>query len=146
MRPSALPCATLLCVCRCSVMALLATFAGCGGSGESSNTTPPPNGSFELSVSTNSISVIAGQQSGTTITVTPVNGFSGTVSLAVSTLPNGVSGSFSVNPIAVGQSAELVLQTQPSTSQQSVSFQSQALRGRFQRIRALLSLSWRQPP
>jgi hypothetical protein len=137
MRPSALPCATLLCVCRCSVMALLATFAGCGGSGESSNTTPPPNGSFELSVSTNSISVIAGQQSGTTITVTPVNGFSGTVSLAVSTLPNGVSGSFSVNPIAVGQSAELVLQTQPSTSQQSVSFQITGTAGSLSKNQSL---------
>jgi len=134
MRPSALPCASLLFVCRCSVIALLATFAGCGGS---SNTTPPPGGSFELSLSANSVSVIAGQQSGLTVSVTPVNGFSGTVSLTISGLPNGVSGSFSPNPVAVGQAANLVLQAQPTAAAQNANLQVTGIAGSLSKNQSL---------
>jgi hypothetical protein len=55
--------------------------------------------SFNLSASPTALSVARGATGGeSTITITPVNGFSGKVSLAVSGLPTGVTASFSVNP------------------------------------------------
>ncbi len=59
---------------------------------------------FALSASPGSVSIIQGTSAGSTITVTPQNGFSGGVSLSASGLPSGVSALFSVNP-ATGMSA-----------------------------------------
>jgi subtilase family serine protease len=55
--------------------------------------------SFSLSVSPKTVAIAQGGASGTSvITVNPVNGFSGNVTLAASGLPNGVTASFSPNP------------------------------------------------
>jgi FG-GAP repeat/Abnormal spindle-like microcephaly-assoc'd, ASPM-SPD-2-Hydin len=53
---------------------------------------------FTLSASPNPLSVIQGGQSTSTITITPVNGFSGSVSFAASGLPSGVTATFTPNP------------------------------------------------
>lgn len=50
---------------------------------------------FSLSASPTSVSVTQGGTGSSTITVSPLNGFTGTVSLAVSALPTGVTASFS---------------------------------------------------
>jgi hypothetical protein len=60
----------------------------------SSSATP----SYALSASPSSLSVAQGGQGTSTITITPENGFSGSVSLSVSGLPNGVTAVFSPNP------------------------------------------------
>jgi subtilase family serine protease len=55
--------------------------------------------SFTLAASPSSVSIAKGGASGTsTITITPVNGFSGSVTLSNSTLPKGVTAQFSPNP------------------------------------------------
>jgi len=61
--------------------------------------TPPP-GSFTLSASPNSLSVAKGSNNSATITVTPQNGFIGSVSLSVSGLPAGVTASFNPSSTA----------------------------------------------
>src|SRR5467141_2951965 len=58
--------------------------------------TAAPN--YTLSASPTSLSITQGSGGTATVTVTPLNGFSGSVSLSVSGLPSGVSASFSPNP------------------------------------------------
>jgi len=50
---------------------------------------------YSLSASPSSVSVTQGATAGSTITVTPSNGFTGTVALSASGLPSGVTASFS---------------------------------------------------
>jgi hypothetical protein len=55
--------------------------------------------SFTLSATPNALSIAKGGASGTsTVTITPAGGFSGSVTLAASGLPKGVTASFSPNP------------------------------------------------
>ena len=108
-------------VCYASFVVLLQACSGCGGSSNVPPVTTQP--SFTLSISTDSVSVIAGQQSQVTVSVTPLNGFTGTVSLMVSGIPTGVNASFSVNPVAVGQTSDLGIQAQQTLSPQSANLQ-----------------------
>jgi subtilase family serine protease len=54
--------------------------------------------SFTLSASPSSLSITQGSSGTSTITVTDVDGFSGSVTLAASGLPSGVTASFGTNP------------------------------------------------
>src|SRR5258708_5017477 len=63
-------------------------FAGCGA-------TPPD---YTLSASPASVAVTQGGSGTSTITVNPTNGFTGSVTLAASGLPAGVTASFATNP------------------------------------------------
>jgi subtilase family serine protease len=66
------------------------------------------NPSFTLSASPSSVSIAQGGAAGTsTITITPKNGFSGSVSLAASGLPSGVTASF--NPTSATTTSTLSL-------------------------------------
>jgi len=57
------------------------------------------NPDFSLSASPGSVTIAQGGPSGaTTITVTPINGFSGSVSLSASGVPSGVTATFGTNP------------------------------------------------
>jgi len=58
--------------------------------------TPAPD--FALTASPSGVSIVQGTSGGGTITVTPLNGFSGSVSLSASGLPSGVAASFGTNP------------------------------------------------
>ncbi len=62
-------------------------FNNCSGS---------PN--YSLSANPNTLTVTQGSSGTSTITVNPVNGFSGSVTLAASGLPNGVTAGFGTNP------------------------------------------------
>jgi hypothetical protein len=53
---------------------------------------------YTLSASPNSLNVAQGNQGTSTITITPENGFSGSVSLSASGLPSGVTAAFNPNP------------------------------------------------
>jgi hypothetical protein len=71
---------------------------------------------FTLSASGSPQTVTAGNSATYTATVSPVNGFTGSVSLTVSGLPSGASGSFSPNPVTGGSgSSTLTVTTSPST-------------------------------
>ena len=54
--------------------------------------------SFTLSASPSSLTVTQGSSGSSTITVTDVNGFTGSVTLAASGLPSGVTAAFGTNP------------------------------------------------
>jgi hypothetical protein len=54
--------------------------------------------SFTLSASPNSLNVAQGSQGTSTITITPENGFNGSVSFSASGLPSGVTAAFNPNP------------------------------------------------
>jgi hypothetical protein len=62
-------------------------FTGCGASPD-----------FSLSASPTSLSITQGSSGSSTITVNPLNGFTGSVSLSASGLPAGVTASFGTNP------------------------------------------------
>jgi hypothetical protein len=64
------------------------TFPGCG------SVTPD----FSLTASPNSVTITQGGNGTSTITVVPVNGFSGSVTLSATGLPSGVTAGFSPNP------------------------------------------------
>ena len=64
-------------------------FSTCGG-------TATPD--FSLSASPASLTVTQGTSGNSTITVTPLNGFTGSVSLSASGLPAGVTAAFGTNP------------------------------------------------
>ncbi|HVS88234.1 MAG TPA: protease pro-enzyme activation domain-containing protein [Candidatus Acidoferrum sp.] len=53
---------------------------------------------FTLSASPSSLTIAPGAKGTSTITITPQNGFNGSVSLSASGLPSGVTASFSTNP------------------------------------------------
>ena len=62
---------------------------------------------FSLSASPGTVTVTQGAASGSTITVSPVNGFSGSVTLSASGLPSGVTAGFSINPATTSSTLTL---------------------------------------
>ena len=83
-----------------------ATSNGPAGSGQpwtSQGACGGQSASFTLSDSPGSLSIAQGASGTSTVTVNPANGFSGSVTLAASGLPSGVTASFGTNP-ATGSS------------------------------------------
>ena len=79
------------------------TITGTSGSLSASTTitlsvTSTASASFTLSDSPSSLSIAQGKSGTSTITVNPANGFTGSVTLAASGLPSGVTASFGTNP------------------------------------------------
>ena len=64
-------------------------FPSCGGGGS-------PD--FSLSANPTSLSVAQGSSGTSTITINPIDGFTGSVNLSASGLPTGVTAGFSPNP------------------------------------------------
>ncbi|HSZ00388.1 MAG TPA: S53 family peptidase [Terriglobales bacterium] len=88
----------------CGTYSAIANYDLCTGWG-SPNTTGLINllagsstPSFTLSASPSSLSVTQGSSGSSTISVTDVNGFTGSVTLAASGLPSGVTAAFGTNP------------------------------------------------
>ncbi len=77
---------------------------------------PPPNSAnFSLSASPSAISLTAGSNGTTTITVTATGGFTGNVSLGATGLPMGATASFSPSSIATSGSSTMTLSTSSTT-------------------------------
>jgi hypothetical protein len=75
--------------------------------------TPPPN--FTMSAAPTAVSVAQGSNSTSTITVNPTNGYTGAVSLAItSTLPTGVTAAF--NPTSTSTTSILTLTASSSAT------------------------------
>jgi hypothetical protein len=74
----------------------------------------PPQPDFSVAATSNSLQVTAGGSATDTITIAALNGFAGTVSLAVPGLPSGASGNFS--PASVSTSGSSVLTISTTTS------------------------------
>ncbi len=115
-------CPRFLCV-SCEILGLslvLLGLSGCGSSSSGGQTGPP---SYTLTASTlNPSSVTAGNASTSTITVTPVNGYAGSVSLSCGSISGGAAAptcAFSMSPIAIAGTASgsstLTVSTSSST-------------------------------
>jgi hypothetical protein len=66
-----------------------------------------PAGNYALSASPNVLTIGQGSQGTSSITIAPLNGFSGAVSLSASGLPSGVTASF--NPVSTTSTSTLTL-------------------------------------
>jgi hypothetical protein len=113
-------------------IAATALLTGCGGSSSSSSTPPPPPaGDFSISVSATSVSAVGGMTSApVTVSITGSNGFSGTVSVALTGLPTGVVGSpSSPLSIAAGASAQVTFTVPANASTGSSSLTLQGTSG-----------------
>ncbi len=81
---------------------------------------PAPVPDFSLSTSSNSLRVARGHSVTSTITVNPLNGFTGLVTLSASGLPNGVTASFSTNPTTGSSTLTLKAGTTAGTGSTTV--------------------------
>ena len=87
-----------------SVVCFAVILTGCGGGSGGDNQSP----SFTLSASPSSVTIAQGRQATSTITITPANGFSGSVTFSQpSGLPSGVTAAF--NPSTATTSSTLTL-------------------------------------
>ncbi len=86
-----------------SVFSLALILSGCGGVSTHSNQTP----SFTLSASPSSVNITQVSNGTSTLTITPQNGFSGSVALSASGLPSGVTASFNPNPATTASTLTL---------------------------------------
>ena len=101
---------------------LLASF-GCGGGSSSVQTLPPPppppaQPDFSIGFSANSLNLQQGATSSAiTLSVNPLNGFTGSVQVTLSGLPAGViSNPFSPFSVAAGSSIPVLLSAAPNTA------------------------------
>jgi endo-1,4-beta-xylanase len=88
----------------------------CAGSCSGSSGSP----SFTLSPSSASVSVTQGSSATDTIELQDVNGFSGSVELAVSGLPSGVTASFGTNPTTGNSTLTLAASSSAATGSSTV--------------------------
>jgi hypothetical protein len=95
-----------------TLSSLLMTLS-CGGGGAQSNVHAPPP-SFVLSSSPGAVTLQQTASGSVTIKVVPANGFSGSVNLAASGLPTGVTATFS--PASTTLNSTLSLTVSPSAS------------------------------
>jgi subtilase family serine protease len=92
------------------------TITGTASTGTHTNTVtlvinPVAVPNFTISVSPSSRSIKRGRSTTYTVTITPSGGFTGTVSLSVSGIPSGDSGSFSPSTITTSGSSTLTVNT-----------------------------------
>ncbi|HET7105557.1 MAG TPA: IPT/TIG domain-containing protein [Candidatus Acidoferrum sp.] len=114
---------------------LIAAFAifltGCGGGGGGGTQPPPPRPDFTIVLSTGSVSIQQGSSSApVSASVTGVNGFSGSVQVALSGIPSGVTS----NPpspfsISAGQSASVIIGASPNAATGQFALSAQATSG-----------------
>ena len=101
------------CAANCADFALDAVDLATGGAA--------PN--FSLSASPNAISVAQGSSGRSTITITPSNGFEGSVTLSALNLPEGVTALFTPNPATTSSSLSLSATATATTGRVPVTIQ-----------------------
>jgi len=75
---------------------------------------------FSLSANPSSLTVAQGNSGTSTITVTPVNGFNGSVNLTASGLPNGVTAQFNPNPTTTTSTLTLTVSATAATGTSTI--------------------------
>jgi hypothetical protein len=73
------------------VFAFMLLSWGCGSGGSGTTPPPPPSPDFSIQTSSQSLTVAAGGSTNVQVSITPMNGFSSTVSVAILGLPAGVT-------------------------------------------------------
>src|SRR5208282_1020292 len=104
----------------------------CGGWGSPNgaafiNALAPTGPNFVLSANPDSVTVTQGGQATTTITITPQDGFSGSVTLSAENLPNGVTANFNPNPAT--NTSTLTLTATPTATAGTVTVTIQGVSG-----------------
>jgi len=89
-------------------------FPGCGSGGT-------PN--FYLSANPNSLSIAQGSTGSSTITVNPINGFTGSVTLSAQNVPSGVTATFATNPTTSTSSLTFNVSSTAATGTSTVTIQ-----------------------
>src|SRR5439155_1298688 len=79
------------------------------------NTSGPPAPAYTLSASPSSVTVTQGSTGTSTITVSPLNGFTGSVNLSTSILPSGVTVAFNPNPTTTTSTLTLAASSTATT-------------------------------
>src|SRR5205809_789546 len=79
------------------------------------NTSGAPAPTYTLSASPSSVTVTQGSTGSSTITVSPLNGFTGSVTLSASGLPSGVTAAFSPNPTTTTSTLTLAASSTAAT-------------------------------
>jgi hypothetical protein len=121
---------TITAASRAAVGTSTVTVTGTSGTVYATTTvslTVKPAPSFALGVSPASLSVMQGTTGSSTVTVTPLNGFTGAVSLAISGLPPGVTASFS--PVSASSTSKLTLSASASATVTTVTATIKGLAG-----------------
>lgn len=99
---------------------------GCGGGSDVSVSPPPPpppsQPSFTLNVSPSTVSIVAAGESRATISIQPLNNFSGQVTLGVQNLPASIAAVFTLPAIVPSQSSEIVLRAASDAASQTIVF------------------------
>jgi hypothetical protein len=98
---------------------------------------------YSLSASPSSVTLVQGASATSTITVTPQNGFSGSVSLSASGLPGGVTASF--NPSSTTSTSTLTLSASSTASTGTVTVTITGTSGSLTRT-TTISLTVNAPP
>jgi hypothetical protein len=88
-----------------------------------------PQPDFSIGIAPPSQTVTAGNSTSYTVTITPQNGFSGTVNLGVGVLPSGASGSFNPPSITGSGSSTLTINTASNTTNGSFSISATGTSG-----------------
>ena len=101
------------------VIALLFSwFLACCGTVSKQHSGGTPD--FSLSASPSSLTITQGSNGSSTITVTPQNSFTGTVTLVASGLPTGVTASFGTNPTTATSTLTLTASSTATTGMSTV--------------------------
>src|SRR5438552_2706305 len=110
---------------------LLPLGAGCEGGGQAFVQPPPPIPDFSVSFSSPSVTVVQGGTSGAvTVSVNPINGFSGQVQISLGGLPVGVtSNPASPFPAALGANVSLLFTASNTAATASVNLTATATGG-----------------
>ena len=123
--------------------ALLIFAEGCGGGGGGGTQTPPLQPDFAIAFSTAAISLSQGNASAPlTVSVSGLNGFSGSVQVVLSGIPSGVT-TAPVSPfsIAAGQSVSVIFGAAPTAATGEFNFPPRDPAERFPTPRRFLSRS-----
>ncbi len=122
------------------------TITGTSGSVTAAATvilTVNPAGDYALSASPSSLTVLQGGSGASTITVTPQNGFNGSVTLSASGLPSGVTASF--NPSSTTSTSTLTLTASGTAATGTVTATITGASGGLSRV-TTLSINVAPPP
>jgi len=94
--------------------------ASYGGVTQTASLTVTAAPNYTLSASPSSVTITQGSSGQSAVTVTPQNGFSGSVSLSASGLPSGVSAAFSPNPTTTTSTLTLTASSAAATGTATV--------------------------
>jgi IPT/TIG domain-containing protein len=113
------------------IAAVVIFLRGCGGGGGGGTQPPPPQSDFTIGLSTTTVSIAQGSSSSpVSVTITGLNGFSGSVQVTLSGVPTGVT-SNPASPFSVSteQAMSVIIGASPSAATGQFNISAQASSG-----------------